>query len=104
MGNKNVTSALRARAVAQASLEPAATARSEEAQERVPYAEVMFYLRTNKTAGGVRTNNSLELTPVVSPRRAFSWHAGCGAAVKCIVPAATSYFMITGPVQLNSIR
>jgi len=36
MGNKNVTSALRARAVAQASLEPAATARSVEEQERAP--------------------------------------------------------------------
>ena len=37
----------------------------------------MFYVRTKEAACGVRTNNSLELTPVVSMGFAFSCHAGC---------------------------
>ena len=104
MGTKNVTSALRARAVAQASLEPAAAARSGESWDRLPLILAMHFLRTKQTAGGVRTNKALELTPEVSVRRAFSWHAGCGAAVNEVVPAASHRFTITVPVQLNFLR
>jgi len=60
----------------------------------------MYYLRTKRTAGGVRTNNALELSPVGSARLAFSCHAGCGAAG---APAATNDFTIIGPVQLNFV-
>jgi len=90
--------------VAQASLEPAATARSGQVQNRLPFVEAMISLRTNQIAGRVRTNKALELTPVVSARHAHSWHDGCGAAVNEVVPAASNNFMIIGPVQLNFFR
>ena len=104
MGNKNVTSALRAGAAAQASLEPSAPARSGAAADRLPLVQALYYLRTDRIAGGVKTNKSLEPTPIVSTRHAHSWHAGCGAAVNEVVPAASHRWMFTGPVRLNYLR
>ena len=105
MSTKNVTSALRARAVAQASLEPTAAARSGESWDRLPLVSAMhFLLRTNQTAGGVRSNKALELTPVVSARRAHSCHAGCLRSRKMNRASRHRLFMITGPVQLNFFR
>ena len=49
-------------------------------------------------------NQSLELTPVVSARRAPSCHAGCLRSRKLNRASGLKLFMITGPVQLNSLR
>ena len=60
MGRMNIESALRASRCGSSELGAVSDARSGEARERVPLAQVMFYLRNNKAAGGAHPNKSLK--------------------------------------------